>query len=190
MNFKKLAVGIVALVAMVAPLAVAPSASAAVTPKATITKIKLDKKGRPAVKVKANVKTAVLIAPPRSDGEPVNQRAGSKTYRIKVPISKGNSASWSVVVYNLQNGEILAHRDFNWYRWKKLANKCDRREPVVVVKSAKAKRVYVKMTNGKNVRLHLIAREGKESVFGGKRLPKKAKSMVTVSPGKPKVSCL
>lgn len=203
MNFK-IVTGLATAAAMAtSPLVMASSAVASVPvpsavtvstvqPKATITKLKLDKKGRPGVKIKANVPVEVLIAPPRSDGQKLKkQPKGAKTYRLpKVP--KGNSVTRAVIVYH--NGEILAeasNKPFTWARWIKMSKKCELRAPIVVVESIWAKTAHVRVKGrSKPVKLTDFAREDGETAFGGVTLPKNATHMVTKSPGKPKVWCV
>lgn len=172
---------VVALATVLGFSVISASSASAAGPEVTITKLSLDGKGRPVIKVATNMAAAVLIALPNSDGEPVTKKPGTKTYRIKSRIAKGNSATWSVVVYDLNNGEIADSATYTWRNWKKLAGKCDRSDPVIVVKAKKAKAGFIKASSKKGdvirVKLIKVAQEGREHAFGVANLPKGYKAI-------------
>lgn len=90
------------------------SASAAPI-KTTITKLSLTEKGQPRVKVLAVGTSYVIIAPPRSDGDPVIQKKGTKTYTLPT-IKAGKKVSWAITVIGVKNGKVKALKTFTWKR--------------------------------------------------------------------------
>lgn len=171
-------------------------AVSAATAKNKIVKIKLDSKNRPVVKVTVDRKVNVLIGKKNTDVEPVVQAKGTKDYMIQVPIAKGNSNTWVFVVKDFKTGKQLVAKTITWRNYVGLQSSCDRREPVLVVKTTKKSYgAFVKAKKDKATiyrTLILIESDGGEYAYGAIKLPKgyKVTGMAAQASGFKSIKCL
>ena len=114
-NVKRVVAAVLAVV-LANLLAQACNAGAsAATAKTTITKLSLTDSGKPRITIVTVGKSKIIIAPPKSDGEPVIQPKGTKTYTLPA-IKPGAKVTWSIRVIGVKTGKEKAKATFTWNR--------------------------------------------------------------------------